>query len=347
MSTVDHAAIAGLRHSSDCEPGIVRRRAGTGFSYRHADGSGLTAAERSRVEALKIPPAWTDVWICADPRGHIQATGRDSKGRKQYLYHLRWREVRDADKFDRVVAFGEALPAIRAHVDADLRRRALSRERVIAAVVGIMDRTLARVGNAEYERANSSFGLTTLKTDHVRVRPDEVRMRFRGKSGKVHALCVDDPRIVRAIRRLRELPGQELFQYLDADGHVRDVTSADVNEYLREISGGAEITSKDFRTWGGTLAVAEALATSPVPDSRLERERAVVAAVRQAASLLGNTPAVCRRSYVHPAILEHYIESAMTLDPQSAPTRDGLRAEESALLELLATQSSSRATAVV
>lgn len=339
---------AELKHSSDCEPGIERIRTADGFVYRNPDGGSLGRRELARIDALKIPPAWTDVWICTDPFGHLQATGRDARGRKQYLYHARWREVRDADKFDRMIAFAEALPSIRARVDTDLNRRKLSRERVLGAVVGIMDRTLVRVGNAEYMRANDTYGLTTLKSDHIEMRPDEVRLRFRGKSGKTHSLCVDEARIVRAIRGLRELPGQELFQYVDSDGRVHDIGSADVNAYLRESAGGGDMTSKDFRTWGGTLIVAEQLSTQPVPKTVQQRERMLTAAVHRAAQALGNTPAVCRRSYVHPQIVELYIRDGVApLDLHSSHPRQGLSASEAALRDTLVALASRKASAAV
>ena len=298
---------AGLRFSADCEPGIRRLGEPPGpFTYQREDepDSPLLADDLNRVESLKIPPAWARVWICGDADGHLQATGYDARGRKQYRYHPKWSEVRDSAKYEHLVTFGEALPSIRERVDRDFRRPALDRRRVLALVVSLMDRTFARVGNTEYLRSNDSFGLTTLKEEHAEVTGTRIRLRFRGKAGKEFELQVNDPRLARALRRLRDLPGEELFQYVDSSGRKRIVGSADVNDYLREAAG-TPTTSKDFRTWGGSLTTASALLDA----ARLgdaPRARHVTEAIKLAAQTLGNTPAVCRRSYVHPGLIDLY-----------------------------------------
>jgi DNA topoisomerase I len=299
---------AGLVFSSDCAPGIrrFRTRGGSSFRYRHDDGSPATPQERERIEKLKVPPAWENVWICAEEMGHLQATGRDARGRKQYRYHAQWRAVRDENKYERLLGFGEALPRLRERVDADLRRPVMDRSRALALAVALLDETLIRVGNREYARSNESFGLTTLRDEHVEVDANKVRLRFRGKSGKELEARVDNPRIARAVRRIRDLPGQELFQYVDETGGQQVVESGDVNAYLQETAGSA-ITSKDFRTWGGSLVVSTALLGSPDNPS----ERAVTAAVKEAAAVLGNTPAVCRRSYIHPGLVALYLSGKL------------------------------------
>ncbi|MEA2645141.1 MAG: topoisomerase, partial [Chloroflexota bacterium] len=334
------ATAAGLRFVSDRTPGVRRLRAGKGFRYVDPDGRAVRGREElARIAALVIPPAWTDVWICPHPRGHIQATGRDARGRKQYRYHERWREVRDADKFERMMAFGRALPRIRRRVARDLNRRGLPRERVLATVVRLLDQTLIRVGNEEYARENRSFGLTTLRNRHVDVKGAEVRFNFRGKSGKVHAIDVQDPRVARIIRRLQELPGQEVFQYLDDEGEVRRVDSDDVNEYLRAIAGD-DFTAKDFRTWNGTVIAAEALQAMREVTSDAEAKRNVLRAIESVAGRLGNTVAVCRRCYVHPAVPEAYLDGTLAkmlkerADAEMARV-DRLGSTEAAVLVLL------------
>lgn len=301
--------MAGLVFSSDCTPGIRRHRtAGDGsFTYRHDDGRPATADERARIAGLKIPPAWDDIWICADELGHLQATGRDARGRKQYRYHALWRVVRDENKYERLLIFGDALPRIRQQVDVDLRRPVMDRSRALALAVALLDATLIRVGNREYAATNESFGLTTLRDEHVEVASTKVRLRFRGKSGKELDACVDNPRIARAIRRARDLPGEELFQYVDETGSQQIVESGDVNEYLRATAGDF-ITSKDFRTWGGSVVAASVLLGSQdtPPTSQV-----VTAAIKEAAAALGNTPAVCRRSYIHPGIIELYLSGQL------------------------------------
>lgn len=320
---------AGLRYAHEGDPGIRRRRAGKGFSYRDDTGALVRDPEvLARIRRLAIPPAYTDVWICADPLGHIQATGRDARGRKQYRYHERWRALRDEAKFSRMAAFGRALPALRARVDADLRRHALSHEKVVATVVRLLERTLIRVGNDEYARSNKSFGLTTLHNRHVRVEGATVSFAFKGKSGVVHRLGLGDRRLARIVRSLQEMPGQRLFQYIDEEGKRHPVGSADVNAYLREATG-EHFTAKDFRTWAGTLAAAKALALQPPAGTEREARRLITACIKATAGLLGNTPAVCRAAYVHPSVIEAF--GAGTL-----PTEFGMAEEEACEAALLA-----------
>ncbi|MDO8879587.1 MAG: DNA topoisomerase IB [Coriobacteriia bacterium] len=260
-----------------------------------------------RIEGLTIPPAWEDVWICAKERGHVQATGRDARGRKQYRYHTKWRAVRDENKYERLLAFGEALPRVRQQVDVDLRRAVMDRSRALALAVALLDETLIRVGNREYAKTNKSFGLTTLRDEHVEVSATKVRLRFRGKSGMELDARVDNPRIARAVRRIRDLPGEELFQYVDETDTQQIVESGEVNTYLQEAAGDA-ITSKEFRTWGGSLVVATALLAS---EDASPSDLVVTAAVREAAAVLGNTPAVCRKAYVHPGLIELYLSEQL------------------------------------
>jgi len=306
---VESAKAAGLRYVTETGPGIRRRRAGQGFVYLNGHGPVRETQTLARIRALAIPPAWTEVWICPSPSGHIQAVGRDARGRKQYRYHPRWRETRDGSKYSRMLAFARALPRIRARVEADLRRRGLPREKVLATIVRLLETTLVRVGNEEYARANKSFGLTTLRDRHVDVTGAEVRFQFRGKGGKEHAVGVRDPRVARIVRHLQDLPGQELFQYLDDDGARRSVDSGDVNAYLREISG-EDFTAKDFRTWAGTVLCALALAEAREFASVREARRNITRAIAQVAARLGNTPAISRKCYVHPAVLDGYLQGA-------------------------------------
>jgi DNA topoisomerase-1 len=304
------------------------------MAYRHDQGLPLSPEDLARITRLRIPPAWRDVWICDDERGHLQATGRDAKGRKQYRYHDQWRITRDESKYAGLVAFGEALPKLREQVDQDLRRPALDRQRVLALAVAVLDETFIRVGNAQYARQNDSFGLTTLRDEHAEVLSTKVRLRFRGKSGKELTVASGNPRIARALRRARDLPGQELMQYLDEAGEPHIIESGDVNEYLQQIAEGSG--SKDFRTWGGSLAAAMALhRAAPSPPA----EKAVTGAIREAADLLGNTPAVCRRSYVHPGLLELYrsggFEQAWEHAERTEPCRRYLREDERVFLGVL------------
>jgi DNA topoisomerase-1 len=298
---------ARLRHSTDRKPGIRRRRAGRGFSYVDPDGSRIRDAETlGRIRSLAIPPAWEDVWICPDPLGHLQATGRDAKGRKVYRYHPRYRARRESAKYERLVAFARALPAIRRQVDHDLGRPGLPREKVLAAVVRLLELTLIRVGNDEYARLNRSFGLTTLRDRHASVRGTSIRFRFRGKSGVTHEVGLRDRRLAAIVRRCQDLPGQELFQFLGEDGEPIDVASDDVNDYLRSIS--PDVTAKDFRTWAGTVLAYRALRALDEPETASEAKRNVVSAIRETADQLGNTSAVCRASYVHPVVVEAYLD---------------------------------------
>jgi DNA topoisomerase I len=308
---VESAEEAGLRYVSDTGPGIRRRRAGRGFSYTGTDGQRLTDRRQiERIKALAIPPAWTDVWISPTRRGHIQATGRDQKGRKQYRYHPRWHDVRDEVKFGRMVAFAAALPRIRERTEQDLRRQGLPREKVLATVVRLLEKTMMRVGNDEYARDNDSYGLTTLQDEHAEVTSRRVVFRYRGKSGREHETTLDDPRLARIVKRCQELPGQELLQYVDEDGRARDIDSADVNDYLREITG-EPFTAKDFRTWAGTVLACMALQEFDAVASEGEAQKNVVAAVKRVAERLGNTPAVCRSSYIHPEVLDAYLDGSM------------------------------------
>lgn len=318
-----------LRHSDDREPGLARRRTARGFEYRDAEGRRVKDTDTiARAQKLAIPPAWTEVWICADGRGHLQATGRDARGRKQYRYHPRWRETREADKFEHLLEFAAALPAIRRRVAADLAQPGLTRTRVLAAIVRLLETTCLRIGNERYVEENDSFGLTTLRNRHVKLAGPRVEFAFRGKSGKFHEATIEDPRLAKLIRRCRDLPGQSLFEYLDEGGRPQPVGSADVNEYLKAIAG-RDITAKDFRTWAGTLSVASELANrdGPVGPSHL------VVAVRRAAARLGNTPAICRKSYVHPRVLD--LRTWEARRDKSRARRSGLRAEEAALVALL------------
>lgn len=327
-----------LRYIEDAVPGIHRRRAGKGFSYRGLDGKPVRDAQTlSRIKALAIPPAYTDVWISPDPATHLQATGRDAKGRKQYRYHPRWREHREQTKFDRLLAFGQALPQIRERTDADLRRQGLPREKVLAAIVQLLDKTLIRVGNREYAATNKSFGLTTLRDRHVAVAGATVRFTFRGKSGIEHTLSLTDRRLARVVRSCRDLPGYQLFQYLDDDGQRQDVDSADVNDYLRDISG-EDFTAKDFRTWAGTVGCLLALCEQAADESPTAAQQCLVAAVKATAQQLGNTPAVCRKSYIHPAVISAYLQGELVVPPADlarGSADDLLSPAERAILTLL------------
>lgn len=338
-ASLDSADRAGLRWAGDERAGIRRLRSGKGFSYRDADGARVAdPASLRRIRRLAIPPAWTDVWICADPRGHLQATGRDARGRKQYRYHERWREIRDADKYGRLAAFGRALPLLRRRVRADLAKRGLDREKVLACAVLLLETSLIRIGNDEYTRANRSFGLTTLRGRHVRVSGSTVRFRFRGKSGRDHDVDLVDERIARVVRRLQDLPGQELFQYLDPDGNVQPVDSGDVNEYVRAAAG-EDFTAKDFRTWAGTVLMTRALADQPKHAPGTGGTKASIArACAIVAVRLGNTAAVCRKSYIHPAVVEAYESGALPRLMRNAARRKrprGLFPDEAAVLTIL------------
>lgn len=306
----DRRSLAGLRYSSDDRPGIRRRRSGRGFSYRDPDGRPIRDPEvLERIRRIVVPPAWTDVWICPWPNGHLQATGRDARGRKQYRYHPRFRRRRDDAKFERLVAFAKALPAIRRRVDEDLARPGLPREKVIAAVVRLLELTLIRVGNDEYARLNRSFGLTTLRDRHAIVEGSQVRFRFRGKSGRQHEVGLRDRRLAGVVKRCRDLPGQELFQFVGADGEPHDVASDDVNAYLAEIAPG--VSAKDFRTWAGTVLAWRALGALGEGRTEREKRRNVAAAIEATAENLGNTAAVARSAYVHPAVVDAYLDGRL------------------------------------
>src|SRR2546430_5648196 len=305
---MDAAEGAGLRYVSDDRPGYTRRAKGDDFDWLDADGKLIRDEQRLlRIKRLAIPPAWTEVWVSPSPNGHIQATGRDARRRKQYLYHERWREVREKNKYERIISFGKALPKIRRGIARDLKLPGLPRNKVLATVVQLLERTFIRIGNEEYARDNKSFGLTTMKDRHVDVKGSKLKFRFRGKSGRDHEVDVTDRRIARIVSKLQDLPGQELFQYVDDEGEVRDITSQDVNDYLREICG-ENFTAKDFRTWAGTVLTAIALKTQEKFETKKQAKANVTTAIRAVAAILGNTPLVCRKCYVHPAILENYLD---------------------------------------
>jgi DNA topoisomerase-1 len=304
----DAAEEAGLRYVSDTRPGYTRKRNGGSFQYFDTEGKLIRDESRLlRIGRLAIPPAYQDVWICPLSNGHIQATGRDDRGRKQYRYHERWRTIRDENKYDRILTFAAALPKIRRRVQADLKLPGLKREKVLAAVVQLLERTFIRVGNEEYARQNKSFGLTTMKGHHVKVRGKKLRFRFRGKGGKEHEIDFMDRRVAKIVRKLQDLPGQDLFQYFDDDSKLCNVTSQDVNDYLREITG-EDFTAKDFRTWAGTVLTAMALNAQEKFATKKEAKSNVKNAIAAAAKLLRNTPTICRKCYVHPAIVESYLD---------------------------------------
>jgi len=311
LDPVAAARAAKLRHVSDDAPGIARHKARHGFDYRDLQGELIADMETlGRIKSLAIPPAWTEVWICPFPNGHIQATGRDARQRKQYRYHPRWRQTRDETKYGRMLVFSRALPRIRARVEADLRQRGLPREKVLATIVRLLELTLIRIGNSEYSKSNKSFGLTTLRNRHAIIEGSEIRLSFRGKSGIRHEGRLTDRRLARIVKNCRDLPGYELFQYLDEDGDRHAVDSAEVNDYLREASG-EDITAKDFRTWAGTQLAAMALAQFAALDGDPPLKSAIVRAVEQVAKHLGNTAAVCRKCYIHPAIFEGYLDGTL------------------------------------
>ncbi|AZG16518.1 MULTISPECIES: DNA topoisomerase IB [Cupriavidus] len=323
---------AGLHYVEDSEPGIARRRAGKGFTYVRPDGKRVDEATLARINALAIPPAYESVWICLDPNGHLQATGRDARGRKQYLYHPEWAALRDADKYARLMAFGHALPHLRGRVTRDLARNGMPREKVLAAVVALLDATLVRVGTPRYAEQNRTYGLTTLKRKHVAVRGSRLRFQFTGKSGVTHDVSVNDARLARVVRNCAELPGQRLFKYQDAEGQIREIGSTDVNAYLQEVTGG-EFTAKDFRTWAGSVHALALLRKTPA-DSETARKRAVVEVIRTVAQRLRNTMAVCRKCYVHPDVLAAFMDD--TLHALPAPRAAArLRSDEARLLALL------------
>jgi DNA topoisomerase I len=329
---------ASLAYVSDAEPGIRRLRAGKGFTYKAPDGRTVGKSTVDRIRAIVIPPAWTDVWISPDADGHIQATGRDQRGRKQYRYHPQWADARDGAKYSSLIAFAESLPELRRRIDADLRRHGLPFERVVAAIVWLLDNTMIRVGNAAYARDNKSFGLTTLRDRHVNVEGSSLRFAFKGKSGKEWKLKLVDRRIARIVRGAQDLPGQKLFQYLDEDGHRHPVRSDDVNRYIRDAVG-PDFSSKHFRTWGGTIHAASLFAQTELPESRAQQKRVMNSTIDKVAERLGNTRAVCRKCYIHPQVFEAWTEGRLLDEMTDANKRkrsiEGLDDEEALALRWL------------
>jgi DNA topoisomerase I len=332
---------AGLTYVSDEDRGLSRERHGDGFRYLKPNGEPVTdEATLDRIRRLAIPPAWTDVWICTKANGHLQATGRDVRGRKQYKYHPQFREVRESTKYEHMLEFARALPAIRAKIAEHMELRGLPREKVLATVVHLLESTLIRIGNDDYAKENKSYGLTTLRNPHVSVNGSELRFRFKGKSGKSWQLQLKDRRVAKIVKACQELPGQKLFEYLDENGEAREVTSADVNAYLREITG-QDITAKDFRTWAGTVMAALALREFETFDSQASAKKNLRAAIETVASRLGNTPTICRKCYIHPEILSAYTEGALMLrikQKAESELRDklgSLKPEEAAVLALV------------
>lgn len=342
LDPVAAARAARLRYVTDRKPGIRRVQEGDGFAYLQPDGSSVTdEATLDRIRKLAIPPAYTDVWICRDPRGHLQAVGRDTRGRKQYRYHARWRETRDEAKYGRMLAFGKVLPAIRAQVGRDLGLAGLPRRKVLAAIVALLEKTMMRVGNEEYARTNDSFGLTTLRDGHARIKGGKLTFDFRGKHGVEHHIDLQDRRLARVVERCRDLPGQDLFQYLDENGEQHGIGSEDVNAYLREVSG-EDVTAKDFRTWAATNLAALALAELEAFDTETKAKKNLVAAVERVAARLGNTPAVCRKCYIHPAVFDGYLDGSLVQALRARAEEvltghdGGLTAEEVAVTAFLA-----------
>jgi len=337
----DAAETAGLVYVSDEEPGIRRRKSGKGFTYLRPDGQKVEdKATLDRIRSLAIPPAYTDVWICPRANGHIQATGRDAKGRKQYRYHPAFREIRESTKYERMLEFARELPAIRKTIDEHMSLRGLPREKVLATVVHLLESTLIRVGNEDYARQNKSYGLTTLRDPHVKVEGSELRFQFKGKSGKTWKLQVKDRRVARIVKACQDLPGQDLFQYLDEKGERQSITSSDVNAYLKDITG-RDITAKDFRTWAGTVLAALALSEFEQFDSEAKAKKNIRAAIEQVAARLGNTPTICRKCYVHPEVFSCYLEGGLLIEIKNEIETElredlpSLRPEEAAVLTLL------------
>jgi DNA topoisomerase-1 len=324
LDPVEAARAAKLRYVSDRKPGITRVRVENGFEYHDADGTLITdEAVLQRIRKLAIPPAYTDVWICRDPRGHLQAVGRDARGRKQYRYHPRWRVVRDEAKYGKMLIFGRVLPRIREQVKHDLGLPGLPKRKVLAAIVALLEKTMMRVGNEEYAKENKSFGLTTLRNRHAKVKGSHVEFDFRGKGGISHHIDLEDRRLARIVERCRDLPGQDLFQYIDHEGERHSIGSEDVNDYLREITD-QEITAKDFRTWAATNLAATTLAELERFDTQALAKKEVVKAVESVAKRLGNTPAICRKCYIHPAVFEGYLDGSLA---------EGLKQRADALLD--------------
>jgi DNA topoisomerase I len=339
----ESAKAAGLRYVTDTRPGIQRKPWRKKFRYFNPDGTALRDTDTlARIKSLVVPPAWTDVWICPNPKGHLQVTGRDARGRKQSRYHPRWREVRDETKYERMMIFGAALPKIRECIEHDLSLPGLPRQKVLATIVRLMETTLIRVGNEEYARQNHSYGLTTMRNKHVDVDGSTVTFSFQGKSGVKHTVDITDRRIAKIVQRCQDIPGYELFQYVDKDGTQHSIDSADVNEYLREISE-QDFTAKDFRTWAGSVLACELLYEFEAFDSQTQAKRNVVQAIKSVASRLGNTPSVCRKCYVHPAVLDSYMSGAMLktvkrqVQGQKSDSQE-LQEQELDLLDLLRRQ---------
>jgi DNA topoisomerase I len=324
---MDAAEEAGLRYASDDRPGYTRKSKDDDFEWLDTEGKVIRDEQRLlRLKRLAIPPAWTEIWVSPLANGHIQATGRDARGRKQYVYHERWREVRDENKYDRIISFGKALPRIRKRVAQDLKLPGLPQEKVLATVVQLLESTFIRIGNEEYARENKSFGLTTMKDRHVEVKGAKLRFRFRGKSGREHEIDVTDRRTAKIISKLQDLPGQDLFQYVDDGGEIHDITSQDVNEYLRAITG-EDFSAKDFRTWAGTVLTAIALNAQEKFETQKQAKSNINTAIRAVAKILGNTPAICRKCYVHPAVLENYVDQK-SIDGLKAMTEEALEQED-------------------
>ena len=341
LDAVNAAKSAGLRYVSDRMPGIRRKQIGKAFTYITSDGSTLRDSEAlARIKSLAIPPAWANVWICPIPNGHIQATARDAKRRKQYRYHSRWRMFRDETKYDRLIAFGQVLPSIRRRTEKDLARAGLPREKILATVVRLLETTLIRVGNEEYARNNDSFGLTTMRDHHVDVSGSSLRFEFRGKSGVQHAVDLKDRKLARIVKRIQDLPGEELFQYLDENGERHSIGSSDVNEYLREIAG-QDFTAKDFRTWAGTFLAAKALQEFEAWDSKAQAKRNIMRAIESVAKRLGNTKMVCKKCYIHPAVLNSYLDGSLMetlrhrIRKEMTESLSELQPEEAAVLAFL------------
>ncbi|MDQ2730432.1 MAG: DNA topoisomerase IB [Armatimonadota bacterium] len=338
---VESAKAAGLRYVTDTGPGITRKREGDHFTYFDPKGNQIEDPEKlKRINALAIPPAYTDVWICPNPNGHLQATARDARCRKQYRYHTKWREVRDETKYGRMIAFGQTLPIIRERVDKDLTLHGMPRKKVLATIVRLLETTMIRIGNEEYAKENRSYGLTTLRNKHVDVSGSTLQFHFQGKSGKVHTIGLKDRRLAQIVKRCQDIPGSELFEYLDHDGTRHTVDSADVNDYLREISG-QDFTAKDFRTWAGTVLAALALKEMQTFDSAAEAKKNIVQAIETVSKRLGNTPSVCRKCYVHPGVIESYMDGALLAvlgqraEQELAETLHSLKPEEAAVMALL------------
>ena len=335
---VEAAKSAGLRYVSDAKPGITRKRWRKGFHYFDSEGARVLERETlSRIKSLAIPPAWNDVWICSSPKGHLQATGRDARGRKQSRYHPHWREVRDENKYERLFSFGGALPTIRERVEQDLARPALPREKILAAVVRLMETTLIRVGNVEYARQNQSYGLTTMRGKHVQVDGSTITFKFQGKSGVRHAVDITDRRLARIVQRCQDIPGYELFQYVGGDGLHHAIDSADVNDYLREATE-QHFTAKDFRTWAGIVLACARLHELEVFESETEAKKNVVEIVKAVAARLGNTASVCRKCYIHPVVIECYMSGGFTKSGREHVAEDsvgGLLPEEMVLMQLM------------